>query len=173
MEGEFRPEWVSPPGTTLREIMELKGLTSESLVEATGIPLRELEEILRGIIPITEVHAAAFEKVSGAPASFWLRREQHYTEDLKRLGLRRGAVGGPGDDRQRGLYNKYVITRTDGSTGFGKKHEKCEFFVLDLDHDPFAIPALEAYITACKGEYPELARDLMLKVAELKLEKYT
>ncbi len=71
------------------------------------------------------------------------------------------------DDRERGLYEKYMVTRTDGSDAGDCKHEYCEYFVLDLMHDPFALPALRAYRSACMKEYPELARDLASEVVEM------
>lgn len=64
------------------------------------------------------------------------------------------------NDTARGLYEKYRVERTDGSSAPGKKHDGCAFFVLDLEHDAHALPALEAYIDSCVGEYPLLADDL-------------
>lgn len=63
-------------------------------------------------------------------------------------------------DRTAGIYRKYVVTRTDGSTGPGGKHERCAYFVLDLEHDEFAIPALKAYAKACHKTHPALAADI-------------
>jgi hypothetical protein len=60
--------------------------------------------------------------------------------------------------------NKYRVERTDGSTVPGGKHARCEYFVLDLRHDRFARPALEAYASACEAEYPLLAADLRSKL---------
>lgn len=68
-----------------------------------------------------------------------------------------------------GLYEKFAVSRTDGSSLPGGKHHDCEYFVLDLDHDPHAIPALEAYIQSCQVDYPLLARDLRLQIAAIKL----
>lgn len=62
----------------------------------------------------------------------------------------------------KGLYRKFLVERTDGSSAEGGKHENCAYFVLDLDHDPFAWPALKAYEQACAGTYPHLAADLMM-----------
>lgn len=45
-------------------------------------------------------------------------------------------------DRARGLYNKFRVERVDGKQ---KKHANCDYFVLDVTHDPHAIPALLAY----------------------------
>ena len=67
-------------------------------------------------------------------------------------------------DKSKGLYNKYRVERTDGKSQPGEKHFGCEYFVLDLTHDPFALPALMAYSEACNAEYPKLAIDLMKKV---------
>ncbi len=63
-------------------------------------------------------------------------------------------------DALRGLYEKFHVFRCDGSSRPGEKHENCQYFVLDLDHDPHALPALEAYANSCRGAYPALADDL-------------
>jgi hypothetical protein len=64
------------------------------------------------------------------------------------------------DDTDRGIYRKFKVERTDGSSSRGGKHETCAYFVLDLQHDPFALPALKAYARACKGKFPDLAQDI-------------
>lgn len=60
----------------------------------------------------------------------------------------------------QGLFRKFEVRRTDGSSDPGGKHEHCEYFVLDVDHDPYAAAALSAYAKACEGTHPDLARDL-------------
>ena len=70
-------------------------------------------------------------------------------------------------DRERGIYRKFRIERTDGRSDPGKKHEHCEYFVLDLSHDEFAVPAIRAYAEACKYKYPTLADDLLSKADDL------
>lgn len=59
------------------------------------------------------------------------------------------------DDRDRGLYRKYVALRWPS----GQKIDN--FFLLRFDQDPFAIPALRAYAAACRERYPRLAADLI------------
>lgn len=71
----------------------------------------------------------------------------------------------PGARGERGVYQKFRVERTDGSSAPGAKHDGCEYFVLDLTHDPFAEPALAAYARACTAKYPALARDLWAKLA--------
>jgi NTP pyrophosphatase (non-canonical NTP hydrolase) len=65
------------------------------------------------------------------------------------------------NDEDRGLYDKYKVERKDGSSEPGGKHEGCQYFVLDLNHDPYSVPALLAYATACRARFPELATDLL------------
>jgi hypothetical protein len=78
-------------------------------------------------------------------------------------------------DSQTGLYQKFRVERADGRSAPGEKHEGCEYFVLDLSHDPFAYKALDAYARACAAEYPALADDLirkMNKMGEWMVEKH-
>lgn len=63
-------------------------------------------------------------------------------------------------NQSRGLYQKYEVYRTDGSSAEGEKHHGCEYFVLDLNHDEYAVAALKAYADACRNKYPKLAEDL-------------
>jgi hypothetical protein len=63
-------------------------------------------------------------------------------------------------DKERGLYQKFIVTRVDGSGKPGGKHCDCDYFVIDLNHDKFAEAAIEAYANACEKEYPALAADL-------------
>jgi hypothetical protein len=63
-------------------------------------------------------------------------------------------------DKDRGLYHKFDVTRTDGSSAPGGKHENCRYFVLDLDHDPFADECLRIYAQQCRRNFPTLADDI-------------
>ncbi len=63
-------------------------------------------------------------------------------------------------DKTRGLYSKFKVERTDGKSARGEKHHSCQYFVLDLDHDPFAKVAAAAYADACENEYPLLCADI-------------
>jgi hypothetical protein len=78
-------------------------------------------------------------------------------------------------DRKKGLYDKYKVTRIDGEDrreglrgGPPGRHYGCEYFVLDLNHDPHALPAILAYASSAEEDgYRALAKDLRDKVAEL------
>lgn len=74
--------------------------------------------------------------------------------------------------RNRGLYEKFFVERTDGSSGPNGKHDGCEYFVLDLSHDPHAKPALLAYALAAEADgYVLLARDLRERADRVPFER--
>lgn len=65
-----------------------------------------------------------------------------------------------GGEQSIGLYNKFTVVRNFDPK---RKHDNCEYFVLDLEHDPFAKPAILAYAKACEKTHPALADDLRKK----------
>ncbi len=73
------------------------------------------------------------------------------------------------EDKKIGLYKKYYVSRVDGRDKRGEKHYDCDYFVLDLFHDPHAAPALLAYIASCRDEYPKLAEDLEAEAIRIML----
>lgn len=66
-------------------------------------------------------------------------------------------------DKARGLYRKYAVRRLRDPA---RKHAYCDYFVLDLHHDPHAVVALRAYAVSCARNYPQLAADLRNRASE-------
>ncbi len=64
-------------------------------------------------------------------------------------------------DAELGLYNKFKVERVDG------KYPDRRYFVLDIDKDPHALPALHAYAVACFNSHPELSYDLFRLLREI------
>lgn len=62
--------------------------------------------------------------------------------------------------QSEGLNTKYLVLRMDARDAPGEKHYNDKCFVLDVTHDPHAIPALRAYADSCQADYPDLASDL-------------
>lgn len=85
IQNEYFPDYVSPPGETLQEILEMKGMTQANLARRTGRPNKTINEIIQGKTAITPETALQLERVLGVPASFWFSREQQYREALARL----------------------------------------------------------------------------------------
>jgi len=92
-QNEYVPDFVSPPGETLMEILEEHGMSQAELAERTGRPKKTINEIIKGKAAITSETALQLERVLGAPASFWNDREQHYRESLARQAERESLSG--------------------------------------------------------------------------------
>lgn len=73
-------------------------------------------------------------------------------------GLPERDTGKPAE--QQGVFRKFEVRRVDGSDKPGDKHHGCEYFVLDVNHDPCAGAALAAYATAVEATHPVLAADM-------------
>jgi HTH-type transcriptional regulator / antitoxin HigA len=82
---EFRPDYVSPPGETLLEVLESLGMTQAELARRTGRPKKTINEIIQGRATITPETALQLELTLDIPASFWNNREQQYQEALARI----------------------------------------------------------------------------------------
>lgn len=69
----------------------------------------------------------------------------------------------PKPTERQDLFDKFAVHRIDGSDQEGGKHHGCRYFVLDVDHDPYAKAALTSYASACESAHPILAQDLREK----------
>jgi HTH-type transcriptional regulator / antitoxin HigA len=90
---EYMPDVVSPPGETLLEMLEERGMSQSELAERTGRPKKTINEIIKGKSTITPATALQLERVFGTPASFWNNREQQYRESLARQAERASLEG--------------------------------------------------------------------------------
>lgn len=62
---------------------------------------------------------------------------------------------------EQGLYGKFQVRRVDGKDAPGGPKEGARYLVLDLTHDPYAVPAALAYAQACSVTHKELAADIV------------
>ena len=80
----FAPDYISPPGETLEDVLDDRGMTQAELAERTGLSRKTVNEIIKGKAPITPETALHLEHVFGIPARFWNAREHQYREALVR-----------------------------------------------------------------------------------------
>lgn len=81
---EFQPEWISPPGDTIADLLEERGWTQSELAKRTSYSKKFINQLIRGKVPLSAEAAFKLEKVLGAPARFWMTREAQYREVLER-----------------------------------------------------------------------------------------
>lgn len=81
----YTPDDASPPGETLVDMLNSKGMSQAELAERTGRPKKTINEIIKGRAMITSETAVQFERVLGVAASFWTTREAHYRAHLAKV----------------------------------------------------------------------------------------
>jgi len=72
------------------------------------------------------------------------------------------------EDKRNKLQQKYYVERIDGRDLSGGDRTDSKYFVLDYVHDPYSIPALEAYAYACYKDFPNLSGEIRALVEKLK-----
>jgi addiction module HigA family antidote len=78
------PDWISPPGETILDVLEERGWTQADLAERMGYTRKHINLLIKGAAGITEEAALKLERVLGSNAGFWLNREAQYREILAR-----------------------------------------------------------------------------------------
>ncbi|MGH3164489.1 MAG: helix-turn-helix domain-containing protein [Trebonia sp.] len=82
-------DWTLPPGDTLLELLEERGMSQRDLARRTGLSPKHVNKLLHGLVPLSADVAVRLERVTGLSANFWNRREANYRSDLERIRSKR------------------------------------------------------------------------------------
>ena len=82
---EFAPDWVSPPGETIADLLEERDWTQVELSERLGYTKKHVSQLINGKAAITEDTALKLTKVLGGTEKFWLNREADYRAQLAQI----------------------------------------------------------------------------------------
>jgi HTH-type transcriptional regulator / antitoxin HigA len=78
-------DYATPPGETLRELLEEQGLTQRDLARRADLSPKHVNRLLQGLVPLSADVAQRLEHVTGTPARLWNRLEANYRSDLARM----------------------------------------------------------------------------------------
>jgi len=81
---EFAPDWLTPPGETIQDLLEQRSWTQAELATRTGFTTKHISELIKGHSGLSEDAALKLERVLGGSARFWLNLESQYREQLAR-----------------------------------------------------------------------------------------
>lgn len=81
---EYRPTAVSPPGDTIADVIEERGIKQVELAARMGVTPKFVNELIAGKATISPVTALALERTLDVPADFWLTRDARYQESQAR-----------------------------------------------------------------------------------------
>jgi HTH-type transcriptional regulator/antitoxin HigA len=79
---DFAPDWVSPPGETIVDLLEERGWTQNELSDRLGYSPKHVNQLIKGHVSLTEEAAVRLHNVLGGSVGFWLSREAQYREQL-------------------------------------------------------------------------------------------
>lgn len=82
---EFKPNWVSPPSDTIKDILEERNITLEEFIKQLNIEEIIANKLLEGKWRITREIAIKLAEILGSTVQFWIRRDRQYQQGLKRL----------------------------------------------------------------------------------------
>lgn len=83
MKNTYTPDWVSPPGETIADILKEKEIPRRVFANRMGMTRKETCRLMEGEIEITTCIACKLENAFGVPtARFWIDRERLYRESL-------------------------------------------------------------------------------------------
>ena len=77
---QYRPATVTPPGATLADLIEERGIKQAELAIRMGVSPKFINELVAGKASITPNTALAMERALDVPADFWLVRDARYQE---------------------------------------------------------------------------------------------
>ena len=82
---KYEPDYAVAPGRTLQETIESLGIDQRELAKRADLSPKHVNQIIKGIAPITQDTAIRLERVTGVPARMWNNLEANYREQLARL----------------------------------------------------------------------------------------
>src|SRR3981081_1788643 len=82
---QYRPATVTPPGITLADLIEERGIKQAELAIRMGVTPKFINELVAGKVSITPTTALAMERALDVPAEFWLARDARFQEAKARV----------------------------------------------------------------------------------------
>ncbi|MEU0940983.1 ImmA/IrrE family metallo-endopeptidase [Embleya sp. NPDC005971] len=81
---EYAPQTAHPPGETLKEALEERGITQVDLARRTGLSTKHINQIVQGSAALSPETALLLERVTGLPATVWNALEAAWRTQLAR-----------------------------------------------------------------------------------------
>lgn len=83
----YCPDWVSCPGDSILDALSKRNLKIDAFAGMLSWPVERARDLLHGEEAITGEVAELLSEIVGGSAAFWLRREEQYRADAKRLNI--------------------------------------------------------------------------------------
>ena len=98
---------ATPPGATIKELLEDRGMTQKEFSKRMGMSEKHTSKLINGEVHLTPDMAEKLELVLGVPAGFWNNLEAIYQEKLVKV-KRENELEEEKELAQKYPYNKIV-----------------------------------------------------------------
>jgi len=78
--GQWRPDYAIPPGDVLKEVLAAQGMSQAELATRTGLSAKHINQVIRGLVPLSADVALVLERVLGTPSYVWNGIEAQYRD---------------------------------------------------------------------------------------------
>lgn len=76
----FRPDWASPPGDTISDVLNQLKLSVTQFASSLGFSIDQTNRLINGEIAVTNKIALVLADTLGSTPGFWINRELQYRE---------------------------------------------------------------------------------------------
>ena len=84
-ESTFRPNWASPVGETIAQLMSAGELDDSKLAAHLGTTINETRSVLSGVTPLSRKFAEKISEILGGSPAFWLKRDSSFRENAEKI----------------------------------------------------------------------------------------
>lgn len=81
----FEPNWVSPPGDTIKDILDDQNISIPYFASQMGSSIEVIQDLIVGQKIINQKIASKLEANLGVPEEFWLTREKQYRYHFEKI----------------------------------------------------------------------------------------
>lgn len=74
----YVPDWVSPPGETIQDLLEENGRSQAEFAERLRMTPKQVTDLINGRERISPKTGEGLERVLGSRAVFWLARDKQF-----------------------------------------------------------------------------------------------
>ena len=78
---------ATPPGATIKEQLEDRGMSQKEFASRMGMSEKHISHLINGDVQLTHEVAYKLEMVLGLPARFWNNLESIYREKIAKRGI--------------------------------------------------------------------------------------
>ncbi len=120
-EDTFQPDWASPPGDTIKDMMAELSFQKTVLEYSFGWTAEQVDDLLEGRKKIDAEIADKLAEIFRSPSAFWLKREEQYREGLEQKKTRDTAEL---SEEERHLFDAVMSARKIQEFLWGEYNDK-------------------------------------------------